>query len=106
MSYTGIAIPAVIPALYLNRRSLSASQPPERPGRFGQEHPLHGVVVPLAMASPANQVSREKEPLKTGVSMDTLKRSQIVAVLCTGLTVIGVTGCAMMPGHRDERSAG
>lgn len=38
--------------------------------------------------------------------MDALKRSQIVAVLSTGLAVVGITGCAMLPGNRDERSAG
>jgi len=38
--------------------------------------------------------------------MHALKRSQIVAVLSTGLAVIGVAGCAMLPGNRDERSAG
>src|ERR1051326_1034082 len=38
--------------------------------------------------------------------MHTLKRSQIIAVLSAGLAVIGVAGCAMLPGHRDERSAG
>ena len=38
--------------------------------------------------------------------MDIMKRSQIVALLSTGLAVVGITGCAMLPGNRDERSAG
>src|SRR5438045_350392 len=102
MSYTEIALWVAIPVRLVTLtvdqrlnslqlcRPLASSYLKYRP-ISGRSTPCFREVVPLVMESAGHQVSREKEPLKTGVSMDTLKRSQIIAVFCTGLTVIGVT---------------